>query len=70
MDKINYAFLQLRLKLLESVLLQDLSARAVYTQELTLLKKIVESQAEPESDKLLSLIDEHLAYINSLPAKK
>ncbi|MGP2571145.1 hypothetical protein ACT4R9_09365 [Ornithobacterium rhinotracheale] len=69
MEKIYLAFIQLRLQLLESVLLQDNSAKKVYLEDFKLLREVIAKQAETDSDKLISLIDEHLLYIERLPTQ-
>ncbi|MRJ09395.1 hypothetical protein EDL99_11080 [Ornithobacterium rhinotracheale] len=69
MEKIYLAFIQLRLQLLESVLLQDKSAKKVYLEDLKLLRAVIAKQAETDSEKLITLIDEHLLYIERLPTQ-
>ena len=69
MDKAEYAFTVLRLSLLENFLLQNESFKKKYLEDINLLKFIIEKENQPDSEKILSLITNHIASINQIPTK-
>lgn len=69
MDKAEYAFTVLRLSLLENFLLQNESFKKKYLEDINLLKFIIEKENQPDSEKILSLISNHIASIDQTPTK-
>ncbi len=64
------AFIDLRLRLLEKILLQqNQSNYDFYLNELRLFRTIIDSEGGAGKDTLLSLIDEHITYFEKFPPK-
>ncbi len=63
----DIVFIDLRLRLLESILLQEKSAHTTYLEELNLLRSLINSEGGAGKEELLSLIEQHITYIKTLP---